>query len=319
MLFRSTTETDLARVCACIVTAPISWVPADRYLEELAEHQYRPEWTWIAQKGDQILARTLWWGLPESDHPLALDCLSAHDSVADRIGLAAKLLAAAHDSFRAGGIPALPEYDLNLPNGWRDDPDVAAAAAWRQEAAARAGLTDELERLCYEWTPDAGVPEATRRLVFSAEPEDEVFVSVFRRVAEDSVDVTTRRNVAAMGADRRARKDLQVYLDMPGKRDRWRVAFTPDGQLAGLAIPSWNPYGPVVGYLGVVPELRGRDYVDELPPRSLDSWPRRVHRGSPPSPTRPTCRCPPPSSAPATQLRRPARPVVRSRAIRRSN
>jgi RimJ/RimL family protein N-acetyltransferase len=42
------------------------------------------------------------------------------------------------------------------------------------------------------------------------------------------------------------------------------VAYTPDGQLAGLAIPSATPYGPNVGYLGVLPELRGNGYVDDI-------------------------------------------------------
>ena len=29
-------------------------------------------------------------------------------------------------------------------------------------------------------------------------------------------------------------------------------------------MPNRNPYGPVVGYLGVVPELRGRRYIDDI-------------------------------------------------------
>jgi hypothetical protein len=88
-LFRSTTGADLDRVLACTITEPISWIPADRYRAELADRQYRPEWTWIAEDSGQILARALWWGLPGSAHPLALDCVYVHDSVSDRIGLAA--------------------------------------------------------------------------------------------------------------------------------------------------------------------------------------------------------------------------------------
>ena len=115
MLFRSTTGADLDRVLACTVTEPISWIPADRYRAELADRQYRPEWTWIAEDSGQILARALWWGLPGSAHPRALDCVYVHDSVSDRIGLAAALLAAGHDALRAQGAPKLPQYDLNLP------------------------------------------------------------------------------------------------------------------------------------------------------------------------------------------------------------
>jgi RimJ/RimL family protein N-acetyltransferase len=264
MLFRSTVEADLDRVLACAVTEPISWIPADRYRAELADRQYRPEWTWIAEDDDQIMARAFWWGRPDSEHPLALDCLYVHDSVLDRIGLAARLLTAGHDAFRSQGALKPPQYDLNLPNGWRDNPSVAAALGWRREAAVRSGLTDELERLRYEWTPDAGLPDTSGRLTFLPEPDDGVFLSALRRIADGSLDATTRKNIAASGAERQAREDMDLYRSMPGEREWWRLAYTADGELAGMAMPNHNAYGPVVGYLGVVPELRGHRYIDDI-------------------------------------------------------
>jgi hypothetical protein len=264
MLFRPTIEADLDRVLACTVTEPISWIPPDRYRAELADRQYRPEWTWIAEDSGQILARALWWGMSDSAHPLALDCVYVHDSVSDRIGFAAGLLAAGHDAFRAQGARKLPEYDLNLPTGWRSDPAVSAAVGGRRAAAARAGLSGEFERLRYEWTSDAGLPDSSGRLTFRPEPDDELFLAALGRIAVGSLDGKTRKNVAAFGADRQAREDMDLYRSMPGEREWWRLAYTADGGLAGLAMPNCNPYGPVVGYLGVVPELRGHCYIDDI-------------------------------------------------------
>src|ERR1017187_15468 len=170
MLFRSTTGADLDRVLACTVTEPISWIPADRYCAELADRQYRPEWTWIAEDSGQILARALWWGLPSSAHPRALDCVYVHDSVSDRIGPPAARLAAGHDALRAQGAPKLPQYDLNLPNGWRGNPAGSAAVSCRRAAAARAGLSGELERLRYEWTPGVAVEDSSLPLPYTPEP-----------------------------------------------------------------------------------------------------------------------------------------------------
>ena len=264
MLFRPTIGADLDRVLACTVTEPISWIPPDRYRAELADRQYRPEWTWIAEDNGQILARALWWGMSDSAHPLALDCVYVHDSVPDRVGLAAALLAAAHDAFRAQGTQKLPEYDLNLPTGWHSDPAVCAAVGGRRAAAARAGLSGDLERLRYEWTSGAGLPDSSGRLTFRPEPDDELFLAALRRIAVGSLDGKTRKNVAAFGADRQAREDMDLYRSMPGEREWWRLAYTADGRLAGLAMPNCNPYGPVVGYLGVVPELRGHRYIDDI-------------------------------------------------------
>ena len=42
------------------------------------------------------------------------------------------------------------------------------------------------------------------------------------------------------------------------------MAYTPDGKLVGFTIPSANEDTPVIGYLGVVPEMRGHGYARDL-------------------------------------------------------
>ncbi|WP_431677846.1 GNAT family N-acetyltransferase [Kitasatospora sp. KL5] len=261
MRIRPTVESDLDKVLSCTVTAPVSWADPDRYRRFLADGSYRPAHTWIAEDEEgRLLARAVWWTFPAGDRPLALDCIWVDDSVADPAALAAELLTTAHAAFPAG---ELPEYHLFLPPAWRDDPAVLAAVEWRRDVAARAGLTEELERLRYEWTPGAPVPADSGRLVFS-EASDEEFVEVFRQVAVGSLDDDTRRGLLRLDPQVQAEETLADYLRMPGDRSWWRLARTPEGVPAGFALPSANNGGPVVGYLGVVPEMRGRGLVDEL-------------------------------------------------------
>lgn len=277
MLIRPTTEADLDRILAWRVTEPVGVIPADRYRENLDRHQYRPEWTWIAEDGGRILARAIWWGFGDAAYPLALDCVSVDGSVPGRVALAARLIAAGQQALRKPGRSVPPSFEINLPTGWRSDPAVAGAFGWRQDAAARAGLTDELERIRFEWTPDAGLPRSGGRLVFRPEPDDDAFLDVFGQVAVGSLDVITRREAAALGAARQARDDMGIYLAMPGERDWWRLAYTAGapggaggadgvrpGQLAGMILPNRNSSGAVVGYLGVVPRMRGRGYINDL-------------------------------------------------------
>jgi len=263
VLLRSTTDADVDRVAACVVDEPIGWIAAERYLAEAAEGMYRPEWTWIGERDGRVLARALWWGQADAAHPVALDCLWVDGSVTDRAAVGAELIAAGLRAFREGGAQRPPVYNVDLTRGWRSDPARSAAIAWRRSAALGAGLTDEVERLQFEWTPDLGVPEASTRLDF-AEADDAAFLAVFRRIAEGSLDASTRRDVAVHGAEDAARREMDFYLDSPGDRDWWRIAHTRDGAVAGLAIPSATPYGRNVGYLGVVPELRGRGLVGDI-------------------------------------------------------
>jgi ribosomal protein S18 acetylase RimI-like enzyme len=256
--FRAAVPADLDRVTAWLVTEPVGWIPADRYLAELAEGMYRPEWTWIAEDGDRVVGRALWWGPRGSAHPVALDCLDVDPAVGDRAAVAAELIGAA-----LATIPKPVQYAIKAAGGWRDDPATSAAVEWRRAAAHAAGLTREVERLQFEWTPADGIPPATGALRF-AEASDEEFLAVFRRIAVGSLDAQTRANLAVKGVEATAREEMDFYLGAPGKREWWRIAYTQEGEVAGMAIPSATPYNVNVGYLGVVPQFRGRGYVDEV-------------------------------------------------------
>ncbi|MER6572235.1 GNAT family N-acetyltransferase [Streptomyces sp. NPDC001093] len=265
MLFRPTTRAEVDRVASVTVPEPVGWIDADRYRDEFGKGMYRPEWTWVAEDDDgRLRARALWWGRADSAHPVALDCLSVDAAVGDRAQVATRLLTTALRAFgAAGGAPKAPLYNLTLPVGWRDDPRAADAVAWRRAAARAAGLGHEVERLRLEWTVGDVLPSGGNRLTFASAPDEE-FLAAFRRIAVGSLDDETRRNVAALGVEAAAQQELEFYLGCPGDREWWRLAYGPDGELAGLAIPSATPYARNVGYLGVLPEFRGRGYVDDL-------------------------------------------------------
>ncbi|MEV5321361.1 GNAT family N-acetyltransferase [Streptomyces sp. NPDC052687] len=295
MIIRTLTDADVERVLPLLPAGRIGvWADADAFRARLATGEYRPEWTWLAEHEDsgEPYALATWWGGPDDPLPAALDVLNVRDAEdsgapddapapADlrapedrrdtgtgddsRTDLAVRLLTAAHSAFAEAGLDGPPDYHVLLPGDWRERPEAVAALGWRREAARRAGLTASLERLRFEWTPETGVPRTSGRLQFRAEPDDEVFVDLFRRVLEGTLDAGSGSGAAALGAERQARKDVAFYRDeMAGDRAWWRIAETPRGRPVGFALPSRNPSVHVVGYLGVLPEHRGRGYADDL-------------------------------------------------------
>ena len=220
------------------------------FAEMAAKGEYRPGWVWVALRDDVVVARAAWWGTPEDEKPIALDWFDFTD-------------------FDAGvellkRVPLRAEYSLTTPPGWQHDPDVAHEVTVRVEAAEKAGYRKLVERYRFCWTPGNGLPERPGRLVFRPEPDDDVILDVFKRVHVGSLDAHVRKTVEEHGLDAAAREDLDIMLWMPAPRDWWRLAYTPEGELVGLTLPSRNAYDPVVGYVAVVPEQRGHGYAYDL-------------------------------------------------------
>lgn len=222
----------------------------DTYAGMAAAGQYRPEWTWVALRDNVVVARAAWWAGPEDDKPLALDWFDFTDQDA-----AVRLLRTA---------PLHAEYSLLLPTGWREDPAVRQQAQSRIDAAMTAGLSPLVERYRYRWTPDRGVPRRPGRLEFRPEPDDAAILDVFRRIHQGSLDAHARRTIASSGLDAAAQEALDYLRWKPSPRDWWRLAYTPAGELVGLSVPGRNYGDPVIGYIGVVPEHRGRGYAYDL-------------------------------------------------------
>ncbi|HEX2132845.1 MAG TPA: GNAT family N-acetyltransferase [Actinophytocola sp.] len=222
------------------------------YRALLELNQYRPEWTWIAQRGDRVVARAAWWAGPEDPAPLALDWLDFAPGEDD----------AAVELLRTAGIEA--EYCLILPPRWRDDPAVRDAGEARIAVAEQAGLRRFVDRLRYRWTPADGLPDRPGRLRFTPEADDDAILAVLRRIVHGSLDAHERRAMAEGGPDAAARDELEFLHWMPAPRHWWRLAHTPDGDLVGLTVPGRNYGGPVIGLVGVVPEQRGHGYAYDL-------------------------------------------------------
>jgi RimJ/RimL family protein N-acetyltransferase len=220
-----------------------------RYADIAARGNYRPANTWVALRDGVVVARAAWWGRPQDDAPVVLDWFDFVDQDA-----AVRLLRAA---------PGPAEYSLALPPGWRGRPAVAQAAQARIAAAAAVGMKPLVERYGYRWTRGCGLPARPGRLDFRPEPDDTVFLDIFRRVHQGSLDAHAQRAIAASGLDAAAAEDLEILRLMPGPREWWRLA-TVDDDVVGLTVPSRNYADPVIGYVAVLPEHRGRGYAYDL-------------------------------------------------------
>ncbi|MGY0019445.1 GNAT family N-acetyltransferase [Streptomyces sp. cg35] len=213
---------------------------------------YDPAWTWVALREGRVVARAAWWGAPDDEKPVNLNWF---DVAEDDVEAGVALLEQA---------PYDVEYELILPADWKERPDARAAAEARMEAARKAGMRLLVERFRYRWTPENGLPQRPGRLEFRPERDDAVVLDVLRRVHSVTLDAHALVAIEQGGLDQAAREELDFFHWCPSPREWLRLAYTADGELAGIHVPAHNPTGPCIGFIGVVPEQRGHGYAYDL-------------------------------------------------------
>ncbi|MDF5755284.1 GNAT family N-acetyltransferase [Spongiactinospora sp. TRM90649] len=231
----------------------IAWTGRD-YAQGLAKNEYRPEWTWAALRGDRVVARAAWWGGPDDADPINLDWFDFGDDTEAGVAL-------------LQGAPFTCEYCLVLPPAWREDPVVREEGQRRIDVSVQAGMRVLVERIRFRWTPADGLPARPDRLEYRP-CDDDAMLDAIRRVHVGTLDAHARAQAAREGAEAAALEDLKILRWFPGPREDWRLAYTPDGtpdgELAGLTVPTRNHTSPVIGLIGVVPERRGHGYGLDL-------------------------------------------------------
>lgn len=252
----------LQRVAQMATTPGVGMTPTE-IGAEIAAGRLQPQWSQVAIDDEGgVVGRALWWGRDKRT-PMALDVwdvVAGHD---EPDALLAALLERGHSALAARDIAVPLPHTIRVPVTWRDIADVEHDVHKKIASAAGAGLVHHNERRQFQWDHGSSVPAYSPRLRF--EPaDDDTFIALVARAAHGSLDVMTRRELAAADALSLARDEVAYYASCPGDRAWWRVAYEPHDDVVGIAIPSATPTNRNVGYLAVLPEHRGHGYVDDL-------------------------------------------------------
>jgi RimJ/RimL family protein N-acetyltransferase len=233
----------------------------ERYLERMfAAGTMRPEWCFVAWEGDVPVGRVAFWTLPGMEVPFALVLLDV-DWEGDHAAVGARLLGYALDAARDLGAEDI-EHVI-------DDPPVLPQfqhhAHKRIELLRDAGFYLRRETGRYEWR-GAAPPTDPGRLSFLALEEvgKEEFIEAMERVSEGTLDQEIRAEREKRGTRRAAQEFFDDASRVQHDASSWQLAYAPNGELAGLIMPAEPPGFLTIFYVGVVPEMRGRGYVNDL-------------------------------------------------------
>jgi RimJ/RimL family protein N-acetyltransferase len=238
----------------------LPYVLNDEVGDDLAAGRRRPEWLWLALRGDRVVARAGWWSRPGDQHPLLMDIFDIDDDTDDGVRLLRTALPAV---VPAGATP--PEYNRFLPPDWRDDHHNRQAVEDRMGALERVGAKLFVERLRLEFRPGTPVPEPSERLTFRPVRNPDELIELMTLVLDGTLDAHSRDDLTRMSPGEAAQEQYHGELERyASPHEWWRVATLPDGEPVGFVIPAHNGYNPIIAYLGVVPAHRGFGYVHDV-------------------------------------------------------
>ncbi|MEU6429210.1 GNAT family N-acetyltransferase [Microbispora sp. NPDC046973] len=244
----------------------LPYVLNDELDDDLAAGRRRPEWMWMALRGDRLVARLAWWAPSAGEAPALLDILDLDDTTrgAASIDAGVRLFETASAAVLPAGVRP-PEYNVFVPPRWRDDAKAKPAVEDRMAVLERAGARLLVERLRLEWRPGAPIAPPSGRLTFRPVAGREELVALMTLVLDGTLDAHSRADLARMPAERAAAQHYDDELaHYRSPREWWRIGTSPEGEPVGFVIPARNEYSPMIAYIGVVPAHRGKGYIDDL-------------------------------------------------------
>jgi ribosomal protein S18 acetylase RimI-like enzyme len=261
MHIRPVLPEDLGRFIGA-VGSPEHQEEVDHYLQRMfAAGSMRPEWCFIAEKRDRVVGRIAFWTLPGMEAPFALVLLDV-DRGGDYAEVGTRLLEHALEEARALGSEEI-EHVIDAPP---IRPQFQHHAQKRIELLESVGFYLRREAGRYERRDTKPPAAESGRLSYLIMEEvgEEKFIEAMERVSEGTLDQEIRAEREKLGRKRAAREFFDDASSVQHDASWWRLAYAPNGELAGLVMPAEPPGFLTIFYIGVVPEMRGRGYVNDL-------------------------------------------------------
>ena len=227
---------------------------------DLTAGRRRPQWLWLALRGERVVARAGWWSRAGDQHPQIMDIFDIDGDTGDGLRLLETALPAV---VPPGAAP--PQYSRFLPADWHDHPHIQQQVADRMAVLERTGAKLFVERLRLQWQPGTPVAGLSGQLSFRPVRHPGELIDLMTLVLDGTLDAHSRDELTRMTPRQAAQEQYHAELERyPSPHEWWRIAVLPDGEPAGFVIPAHNGYHPIIAYLGVVPAHRGHGYVHDL-------------------------------------------------------
>lgn len=220
----------------------------------------RPDWCFVAEDEGHPLGRVALWTLPGMEEPFAIVLFDVKRDD-EHVQVGRRLLEEVLAEARTLGAEEIEHVIDDPPMR----PQFQHHPRRRIELLEGVGFTFRRETGRFEWRGEGSRVEPGWLSFRTLEEVGEAaFVDAMEIVSESTLDREILEERQRLGARRAAREFFDDAQRVEHDPSWWRLAYTPDGQLVGLVMPAEPPGFLTIFYIGVLPGMRGRGYVDDL-------------------------------------------------------
>jgi ribosomal protein S18 acetylase RimI-like enzyme len=229
------------------------------YLTDMWASGYiRPEWCFVAESAGNFIGRIVYWSLPSLLKPVVVDILEvswSENYIEVGTNLLQHSLAQLH--FQSGDSI---EYELDSPSS-----DFTSLHK-RIEVFENFGFSLSRETIRFEWKDIQTEIASSNQLTFRSLDQvgDDAFIQAIAKVSSQTLDRSILQNQARLGEKQYALEQFNMLKAFKYQPTWWQLAYNFEETLIGLIMPTENDGGATIGYIGVVPEHRGKGYVNDL-------------------------------------------------------
>lgn len=233
------------------------------YLENmLAQGATRLEWCFILEIDGVPAGRAAYWTLPGHSKPSDIILLELPWHRADCPFIGKQLIQHMLSATDMAGVDQIG-YVVDSPcmaPQWQD------CLPERIDVLKSIGFRLQRETSRFEWKAGESAAADTGDLTFCSLSEvgEAAFVEAIWRGSCGTLDRQIAREREESGEQRQAWDFLRDLQRMTYDPLWWQLAYTQEEELIGFVMPAKSPTFATIGYIGVLPEHRGRGYIDHL-------------------------------------------------------
>jgi ribosomal protein S18 acetylase RimI-like enzyme len=219
----------------------------------------RPEWCYVAEENGVFIGSVGYWTFRSNDAPTDFVLLELPWERPDYLSIGKALFAQSLPSFAVEKLLHVVDQPPSAPQ-WQYFSEQHHAFLESM------GCIIERKTRRFAWNAANPTPVVPARLNFRSLPEvgENAFIEAIERVSANTFDQRIEADRKRLGTKGEAIETFRDLQDMEYSPDWWQLAYNANGALVGLSMPSRNPSAGTIGYIGVVPEMRGCGYINDL-------------------------------------------------------